>query len=1136
MAEKLKKFGSLLKAFVTIPKAKIRKDKLVLYLSLTLIFFFALLIRIYPYFSSGVILKAYDPYFQLKSTLYIISHGFSAWFDWVDTFTWYPWGRNMPKTSYPGIPWTTATLYFILRFLGIEVDLVTLCFFFPAFMGALASIAMFFLAKEISDSTKAGLLSAFFLAFIPGYVQRTTAGFFDNEAIGILLIIVTLYFFIRSLKRESLLSGIMAGLTLGYLSASWGAYVYVYDLLALYVIVLLISRRYSKALSLSYTTTVGVGLLITTRVPRLGPSVLTKMALLPALAALVLLIVYEAVPIIYNSMIIRRVKKIKISRKITGYLILAIVVVVSSVFAYLWYIGFPITEVFEKYVKPISGKFWTVLNPLYREKARIIASVAEHAATSWAEFYFNLNILLFVYPLGIYFSFKRLKDEDIFLILLGITATYFAGSMIRLILILSPVVCLLSAFALDQILSPFVGVLKEIREGMPLARRKRARISGIVGTEYTLVTLIFVASLLIITTYYGALISSKYMAGVEMLPNGEPDWQEALMWMRYNLPENAIVASWWDYGYWINTVANKTTIVDNATLNSTQIALIGAAFALNESEAIKIYKRFNVTHVLVFFGYCIQGLGGDEFKWPWMVKIAEDHFPEIINESLYGEINNPTETLFNSTVYKMLFYDEPNIQGRYWYTQIGPQQTPIDLIARWGYLVYNNDPYGRLSNVNPEHWTLFEKIFKPAYFSSNRFVKIFEVNYSILEAKMEIVDVKPYANGLFTITVNNTGIHEISVLKVHVNDEVYSFEIINGNQTIKPKELIDLFVDTGRNWTINDNVSIKVVASVPEYPGYRIYASVNTNIIEAPEILLDVNKTMSALYDNGIGFIKVKNNGEFPVIVDSVKVNSTETILNVFNGSLLLFPQNESVFVVDLGPNETLVAGQMVTVNVTYHPVGAPNRTLAVFTNVSVTLPPPLILQISNATAYTNGIVTATVVNPMNLPLKINNVAINGTIYSFEILNGNSILSSGESAVLKISTELGLNASQVIDITIYYNFSLAPRWSNQTSIRNVAIIPYANLSAKAYTNGTVIMKVTNLGIEQLEVSIVRINGATCEFTITNGSAVLNPGGSATLKVLNCTTVIGDLSPGQIIVVTIVFVEGYTLETEIVVKD
>ena len=1135
MAEKLKKFGSLLKSLITIPRAKVRKDKVILYFSLTLIFFFALLIRIYSYFSYGVVLKAFDPWFQLKSTLYIISHGFSSWFNWVekppDISTWYPIGRNMPKTSFPGIPWTAATLYFILRFLGVEIDPITLCYFFPAIMGALASIAMYFFGKELSGSAKAGLLSAFFLAFVPGYVQRTTAGFFDNEALGILLIILSLYFFVRSLKRESILSGIMGGLFLGYLSATWGAYIYVFDLLAVYALLLLILRRYSKSLLLSYTTTVGLGLFIATRIPRLGPVILTRTDVLPPLAMLVILSAYEGAPLVYNSLIVKRIMKIKMGKKVLGYALLLAIIVISSIFVYLWYIGLSPLIILEKYFKPIGGKFLTVLNPLYREKTRIIASVAEHAATSWAEFYFNLNVLLFVYPLGIYFSFKRLKNEDIFLITLGLTATYFAGSMIRLILILSPAVCLLSAYAIDQILSPFVDVLKEVREGMPLARRKRARISGIVGTEYTIVTLIFVASLLIIATWYGAWISSKYMAAAEMLPNGEPDWQEALVWMKYNLPENAVIASWWDYGYWINTVANKTTIVDNATLNSTQIAWIGAAFALNETEAVKIYKRYNVTHVLVFFGYCIQGLGGDEFKWPWMVRIAEDHFPELVNESLYGDITNPTDTFFNSTIYKLLFYREPDPEPNKY------RDSLINFMIRFRYLAYYRDPYGQIPDVDPQHWALFEKIFKPIYLSSNRFVKIFEVNYSILEARMEISDANLYNNGLCIVTINNTGIHSFQLSKVYVNGEHYDFEIVKGSETITPNKTVEIVIDTEKEWSIGDNATIKVVAIVKEYPGYKISTSMNITVTEAPKILLVIDEEATTIYDNGVGFVKVKNIGEFPVTVDSIVVNTTETLFTVVNGSLTILPQNKTLFVVDLGFNETTkLTSPITTVNVTYHPTGAPKELMYTVINATVTATPPLLLNIENATAYTNGIVTITVSNPTNLSIKISGVTINGTNYSFEIINGTSTLNKDEIAVLKVSTGVYFNVTSTVNITVYYHFTYASRWANETSITNVTVKPYANMSAEAYSNGNITVVITNLGIERLEVSTLIINGTIYNFEVINGSTILDPGDSVTLMLNYTEAANKTLKAGNKLDIKVEFVEGYILEIEIEVKD
>ena len=46
------------------------------------------------------------------------------------------------------------------------------------------------------------------------------------------------------------------------------------------------------------------------------------------------------------------------------------------------------------------------------------------------------------------------------------------------------------------------------------------------------------------------------------------DWFHALDWMKNNTPEDAVVASWWDYGYWISTMGERATVTDNSTLST----------------------------------------------------------------------------------------------------------------------------------------------------------------------------------------------------------------------------------------------------------------------------------------------------------------------------------------------------------------------------------------------------------------------------------------------------------------------------------------------------------------------------------------------------------------------------------------
>ena len=52
------------------------------------------------------------------------------------------------------------------------------------------------------------------------------------------------------------------------------------------------------------------------------------------------------------------------------------------------------------------------------------------------------------------------------------------------------------------------------------------------------------------------------------------DFREAYYWLRQNTADEARVMSWWDYGYQIAGMGNKTTLVDNNTWNNSHIAMV----------------------------------------------------------------------------------------------------------------------------------------------------------------------------------------------------------------------------------------------------------------------------------------------------------------------------------------------------------------------------------------------------------------------------------------------------------------------------------------------------------------------------------------------------------------------------------
>jgi len=208
----------------------------------------SIIIRIMP-LKYGAYFTAFDPLFQYRVTRYITENGFRAYFSWHDTLSWYPMGRDIARSSYLGVPFSGAFVYFLVNSLGLRASTYYVCLFFPVLMAALSCIAIFFLAKDIGGRA-AGLIAAFLMAVNPAFIGRTSLGFYDTENIGIFGMILTSLFFLRSIEEGKkpeyrVIYGIASGLSLGYIFISWGAARYAVGLIGLFVVATLLIRRYS---------------------------------------------------------------------------------------------------------------------------------------------------------------------------------------------------------------------------------------------------------------------------------------------------------------------------------------------------------------------------------------------------------------------------------------------------------------------------------------------------------------------------------------------------------------------------------------------------------------------------------------------------------------------------------------------------------------------------------------------------------------------------------------------------------------------------------------------------------------------------------------------------------------------------
>ena len=66
------------------------------------IFLTSFLIRLFSVVRFESIIHEFDPWFNYRSTKYFVENGFDEFLNWFDSFSWYPLGRIVGGTVYPG--------------------------------------------------------------------------------------------------------------------------------------------------------------------------------------------------------------------------------------------------------------------------------------------------------------------------------------------------------------------------------------------------------------------------------------------------------------------------------------------------------------------------------------------------------------------------------------------------------------------------------------------------------------------------------------------------------------------------------------------------------------------------------------------------------------------------------------------------------------------------------------------------------------------------------------------------------------------------------------------------------------------------------------------------------------------------
>jgi dolichyl-diphosphooligosaccharide--protein glycosyltransferase len=690
-------------------------------LVLSLVFVVALAVRLLP-LRFGFYLSEFDPYLQWRMIEYVVNNGFLAWFSWHDTMSWYPWGMTMAYGNLYGVAFTVAAVYMFLQAIGVHTTVFEVTVLFPVVLGALTSIACYFLGKDLWGRG-VGLLTALFMALNPSNISRTTLGFLRHEPLGILLMVLIFLFFLRANQKGRSMRGtiaysVLAGLSLFYLAATWAAAYYPMDLIVLYVAALVVAGRYTRQLLLSYAVTYGVFLFLTPLgVPKIGFGVLTDLTYLAIPGVLVLLLAREA-----GSMLP--------SWRQRAYALVVVSVVL---------VGLAYALVALKVMELPSGKFLSTLNPFSRLDMPIVESVAEHQPATWASFFYEYNTLTFLGLFGFFFVIRRLRDTDIFVVLAALTSLYFSGSLVRLTLILAPSFSVLAAVATVEMAKPAVDIL---RQAVIFPKR---RIPGLVkiGREFGLAVLLILIiaivpafSKAVAAAYAPATIATSSIPVIPSQGTKYQDWLEALAWIHDNTPQSSVVMAWWDYGYWITALADRRTLADNGTQNTTQIAMIAQMFMRNETTAIPMMQRYNVSYVMIFVTYFATQQGaqpsfagfGEDGKWYWMVRIANQ--TSYSQQTILFQEKRATTTSATGATGTTVDY--------YRILKNGDKVVANDSISS-GQNLNDNSVLGFMMNTGVRISQATSDYFDRVYSSSDNFVFVYKVLYpATTRAKISI--------------------------------------------------------------------------------------------------------------------------------------------------------------------------------------------------------------------------------------------------------------------------------------------------------------------------------------------------------------------------------------------------------------
>lgn len=660
-----------------------------------------------------------DPFLFMRWAKYIIENGslFS-----IDIMRYSPFGypTNSELLLHPYMMAWFHKIAVLFGSTSIEQSSVL----YPVFMFALTVIAFFLLVRKLFinhlGELKAGvtaLIACIFLIVIPSLLPRTIAGIPEKESVAFLFLFLAFYFFISAWHAKNIKSGsvwaILAGLSTAGMALIWGGYAFIFLTIVPVVGILFLFGQVDKKRFISYSIWfITAFIFMAPFSSRYSPKLLiANFNMGGAIFLFVIMIIHI---IISKTSISKYLSEGKYSRvpltvysALIGVAIMAVIATLMFGFSFIpAQISFIIDnlgahstsrllstvaenkqpffdELSSGFGPSIQGKplfFWLFLvasvylfyhlvrHFAFKEKtiltatfsflliglifSRYSSSGIFNGSSFQSNLLYGLSIFLFAGAVIYYVSLSfragddKLKNLDLGLMLVLV---YFfmcilgARGAIRLILMLVPPSAILVSY--------FIVSLYADADNSSSKNKK--------------IILFIITAIVSLLAIYSAFYfyqvskstSESYAPSIYTI-----QWQKAMAWVRESTPENSVFAHWWDYGYWLQSIGNRATVLDGGNAISYWNHLMGryALTGADQYESLEFFYAHNVTHFLID--------STDIGKYSAFSRIGSDknydresYIPALIKDERYKqETKNGTRFFYPSgtTLDQDLVYDQ----------------------------------------------------------------------------------------------------------------------------------------------------------------------------------------------------------------------------------------------------------------------------------------------------------------------------------------------------------------------------------------------------------------------------------------------------------------------------------------------